>query len=276
MKKASGDGAKTVGIFSQEQSPRSCRRPRSTGGQSSTSRGTQSDEDRAQLRNLEFQDEGHVKVRPVFPAENLGHLFMRKYGLSREQRSLVISATGGGSKFPDVTQRTAARMGRPADGHRGPRRGGAYEAAVASGSTWEPSFAGAEDEVHEADLETEDSEVQEELVNAVANVRRHFRTYKQSRKRVKEIKKSRQPYMPVVFNSISRITSVSLPRAAIESHWQTSCVEMTQPILCNMAQEVWKPSSRLPHVSIDTPPALSGFLAETRGVRTVSQTSPSS
>ena len=62
------------------------------GGRSAGSRGTQkADEDRAQrkmMEDLELLKFGHVKLKPVFPAVVLGDLFMRKYGLSREQRSL--------------------------------------------------------------------------------------------------------------------------------------------------------------------------------------------
>ena len=103
---AEPQSANTVGSFLGELSPKSRRGPRSSGGQSSASRGTQKgDDDRAQkqmLCDLELLEEGHVKVRLVFPAVVLGHLFMRKYGLSREQRSLVIRATGGSSRFDDV------------------------------------------------------------------------------------------------------------------------------------------------------------------------------
>ena len=45
---------------------------------------------------------GHTKPSPIFPSTVLGHLFMRKYGLSREQRAQVIRSTGGSSKFHEV------------------------------------------------------------------------------------------------------------------------------------------------------------------------------
>ena len=45
---------------------------------------------------------GYRKPKPVFPQSVLGHLFMRKFGLNREQRSLVIRSTGGLPRFLDV------------------------------------------------------------------------------------------------------------------------------------------------------------------------------
>ena len=45
---------------------------------------------------------GHVKPKPIFPQSVLGHLFMRKYGLSREQRAQVVRATNGSSRFSDI------------------------------------------------------------------------------------------------------------------------------------------------------------------------------
>ena len=51
----------------------------------------------------------------------------------------------------------------------------------------------------------EDGEVADELLDAYevqkkakANVRKHYRSYTESKKRVRDIKRSRQPYMPVV------------------------------------------------------------------------------
>ena len=45
---------------------------------------------------------GHIKPRPIFPQSVLGHLFMRKYGLSREQRAQIVRSTNGSSRFVDV------------------------------------------------------------------------------------------------------------------------------------------------------------------------------
>ena len=42
---------------------------------------------------------GFRKQKPIFPQSVLGHLFLRKFGLNREQRSQVIRSTGGSSRF---------------------------------------------------------------------------------------------------------------------------------------------------------------------------------
>ena len=44
----------------------------------------------------------HTKPKLMFQQSVLGHLYMRKYGLSKEQRSQVIRAAGGSSRFLDV------------------------------------------------------------------------------------------------------------------------------------------------------------------------------
>ena len=43
-------------------------------------------------------EQGHIKVRPILPQSVLGHLFMRKFGLSRDQRGQVIRSTNGSSR----------------------------------------------------------------------------------------------------------------------------------------------------------------------------------
>eukprot|EP00435_Cladocopium_sp_Y103_P054387 s19_g17.t1 len=45
---------------------------------------------------------GHLTPRPILPQSVLGHLYMRKYGLSRDQRAQIIRATNGSSRFKDV------------------------------------------------------------------------------------------------------------------------------------------------------------------------------
>ena len=63
------------------------------------------DQARAQLRMqrvLGTVEASHTKPKPVFPQSVLGHLFMRKFGLSKEQRAQVIRATGGSSRFADI------------------------------------------------------------------------------------------------------------------------------------------------------------------------------
>ena len=47
-------------------------------------------------------EQGHIKVRPILPQSVLGHLFMRKFGLSRDQRAQVIRSTNGSSRLADV------------------------------------------------------------------------------------------------------------------------------------------------------------------------------
>ena len=54
------------------------------------------------MDNLELLEVGHLTRKPIFPSVILKHLFMRKYGLSREQRSQVIRSTGGSCRFEDV------------------------------------------------------------------------------------------------------------------------------------------------------------------------------
>ena len=63
------------------------------------------DSEKAQMamrRMLGTLEPSHRKPKPVFPQSVLGHLFMRKFGLNREQRTLVIRSTGGSSRFLDV------------------------------------------------------------------------------------------------------------------------------------------------------------------------------
>ena len=95
-------GPQTVGSFVGKDSPVRRRRGASSYGFQEV------DDDRAQLRmlrSLELVEQGHVKaVKPkrIFSEVVLNHLFLRKYGLSREQRSQVIRSTGGSSRFQDV------------------------------------------------------------------------------------------------------------------------------------------------------------------------------
>ncbi|CAE7934323.1 RE1 [Symbiodinium sp. KB8] len=214
-------GPRTVGSF--VESPK--KKPPSSGGGSHYSRGThKADEDKAQrrmLENLGKLEAGHLRVRPIFPEVILGHLFMRKYGLTREQRSQVIRSTGGSCRFKDVEKviRASDYEDKTADPHgRGsaPRanRSGNVMAAEEDSSLSEPSLSG--DEVCEAEDESADTEDREELEEAYEvqkkakqDAKKAYRNYKDSRKRVREIKKDRQPYMPVV--AIPPPTSAPLP-----------------------------------------------------------------
>ncbi|CAE7205276.1 GIP, partial [Symbiodinium sp. CCMP2456] len=203
-------GPRTVGSF--VDSPK--RQPPSAGGGSHHSRGTQkADEERAQrrmLENLGKLEAGHLRVRPIFPEVILGHLFMRKYGLTREQRSQVIRSTGGSCRFKDVEKviRASDYEDKTADSHgRGgvqrPSRSGNVMAAEEDSSLSEPSLS--DGEVCEAEDESADTEDREELEEAYEvqkkakqDAKKAYRNYKDSRKRVRDIRKDRQPYMPVV------------------------------------------------------------------------------
>ena len=92
--------------------------PRAPGGSqaSQASKGSQGSKKRSsgtyqadlEKQQLEMQrmlgtlEPGYRKPKPIFPQSVLGHLFMRKFGLNREQRSQVIRSTGGSSRYLDV------------------------------------------------------------------------------------------------------------------------------------------------------------------------------
>ena len=67
-----------------------------------TAKGDNDRDQRAMQRMLGTLEPSHRKPKPIFPQSVLGHLFMRKFGLNREQRALVIRSTGGSSRFLDV------------------------------------------------------------------------------------------------------------------------------------------------------------------------------
>ncbi|CAJ1350729.1 unnamed protein product [Effrenium voratum] len=161
-------------------------------------------------------DDLEKKMRPVFPQSVLGHLFMRKLGLSREQRAQVIRATGGSSRFQDVERIMRASdmedrrpEQRPQPPHKGKREVYAMEHGDESSELIEPDFEDSDEEVNavypdEYDPE-EDPEEQEELAEIYAvqqkakkEFKKSYRTYKESKKKVREIKRARQPYLPVV------------------------------------------------------------------------------
>ena len=140
---------------------------------------------------------------------------MRKYGLSREQRSLVIRSTGGSSRFSDIEKilRASDFEEQKHDDRRPPVRTRTVHAVSqveepGSSSSLDQVTSGdesAEDEAMEVghgssdeELETELQEVYEIQKKAKKQFKKSFKTYKESKQRVKEIKKSRQPYWPVV------------------------------------------------------------------------------
>ena len=73
---------------------------------SQKSRGThKADTERDNRRMMEMLgslEHGHLKPKPIFPQAILGHLFMRKFGLNREQRAHIIRSTNGSSRLEDV------------------------------------------------------------------------------------------------------------------------------------------------------------------------------
>ena len=184
------------------------------------------EQERAQLamqRMLGTLEPGFRKPKPIFPQSVLGHLFMRKFGLNREQRSQVIRSTGGSSRFLDVERILRAsdiednnrfddrRNTKPA--FKGQRRdtfavqdaddSSSIDMPLSDSDGSDPEvLLGQESEVssnHSA--EDEVGEILEIQKKAKRDFKKSFRTYKESKKRVKEIKKSRMgntPYYPVV------------------------------------------------------------------------------
>ena len=67
-----------------------------------TAKGDHDRDQHAMQRMLGTLEPSHRKPKPIFPLSVLGHLFMRKFGLNREQLALVIRSTGGSSRFLDV------------------------------------------------------------------------------------------------------------------------------------------------------------------------------
>jgi hypothetical protein len=162
----------------------------------------------------------HTKPKPIFPQSVLGHLYMRKYGLSKEQRSQVIRAAGGSSRFLDVERIMRAsdiednnrhdnRHGRPA---QKVQRRDAYSVQDDDSSSIELPLSSSDDEealLGEGKTESDDdddesddglAEIYELQKKAKEEFKKSFKTYKESKTRVKEIKKTcaRAPYFPVV------------------------------------------------------------------------------
>ena len=228
---------------SHEEEPKSARshasvdegRRKKGPGSGKSSRGTfAADRKREELRMAHLLgtiEVGHTKPSPIFPSTVLGHLFMRKYGLSREQRAQVIRSTGGSSKFHEVERilrasdfdesrsRADERRHAPVShSARPPRRDTmmiqqeAHAVDDESSEIMEPMTSGSESDhalaVDQPDEMQQDDdynstdrglqEVYEIKDKAKKDFKRSFKTYKESRRKVKEIKKSRQPYYPVV------------------------------------------------------------------------------
>ena len=173
-------------------------------------------------RVLGTLEPGYRKPKPIFPRSVLGHLFMRKFGLNREQRSLVIRSTGGSSRFLDVER--ILRASDIEDNHRldprlskvpsRPQRRDTYAVQEMDGDSSSlelPMSDSDPEEVHAAEAvssQSDDGSEQDELAEiyeiqkrAKRDFKKNVKTYKESKRKVKEIKKSRMgpsSYYPVV------------------------------------------------------------------------------
>ena len=180
-------------------------------------------EDRKMLEMLGSLEHGHLKPKPIFPQAILGHLYMRKFGLNREQRAHIIRSTNGSSRLEDIERIVRAsdleefRSERRVDDRQRPpkqqRRDtmlideDALLAEDDSSDLWAPDddletdsgdafLANEDDPSGETDQELQ--EIYEVQKKAKKEFRKSFKTYKESRKKVREIKKNRTPYLPVV------------------------------------------------------------------------------
>ena len=199
------------------------------------SKGTQAaDEEKDRLKMEQMLgniEKGHLKPKPIFPQTVLGHLFMKKFGLSREQKAQVIRATGGSARFQDVEKILRASdmeesrsnpenrrfdTRRP---HPPPRRRDTFvaqaavpegdslgledieELALCSESGSEEALVAdgdGDEQAVDSELEAELQEVYEVKQKAKKDFKKSFKTYKETRKKVRELKRARQPYFPVV------------------------------------------------------------------------------
>eukprot|EP00435_Cladocopium_sp_Y103_P032040 s706_g8.t1 len=189
------------------------------------SRGTlEQDWAKAQVRMQQMLgtlEMGHLKPKPIFPQSVLGHLFMRKYGLSREQRAQVVRSTNGSSRFVDIERILRAsdfeESSKPDDRRSAkPPRRETYAvqdqvfAAEASDSSSvglmdtddsagsDDALAVDNDRSSDEDVQHEIEEVYELQRKAKDKFKKSYRNYKDAKKRVRELKRGRQPYYPVV------------------------------------------------------------------------------
>ena len=171
----------------------------------------------AMQRVLGTIEQSFTSPKPIFPQSVLGHLFMRKFGLTKEQRAQVIRSTGGSSRFRDVERimrasdfedgkhedRRQDRRQKPYPPSRHRRDTFQVEAESDSSLSVPPSTESDQD-VLVADEEgsgTSAEELQEAFEvakQAKKDFKRNARTYKESKRKVREIKKSRQPFYSVV------------------------------------------------------------------------------
>ena len=176
---------------------------------------------REMQRMLGTLEPSHRKPKPIFPQSVLGHLFMRKFGLNREQRTLVIRATGGSSRFLDVERilrasdledqkfddRKQQRQFKPARREtfavqQVDNESSSLEAPISdTDEDGDEIMIGEHDEDSHSDDDEQLAEVYEIQKKAKKDFKKSFRTYKESKKKVREIKKSRvgpSSYYPVV------------------------------------------------------------------------------
>lgn len=197
-------------------------------GSKGTHRADQVKAQQDMLRMLGTLEHGHLKPKPILPQSILGHLYMRKFGLNREQRAQIIRATNGSSRLADVERILRASdleefrsEDRRRQEDRRPTkvmRKEAYAvqdsehhvAAVDEGADSSSSLVAfdsdSDPQSEEAHIVGDDGETDQELHEAFEiqkrakkEFRRNFKTYKETKKKVREIKKSRTPYhLPVV------------------------------------------------------------------------------
>jgi len=213
---AASPASKTPTQLESVKSPKASKKAFSTGT-------WKADQAKVQLhmqRVLGTVEASHTKPRPIFPQSVLGHLFMRKFGLGRDQRAQVIRATGGSSRFDDIEKiLRASDFEESKDDRRGsskppakiPRRDAyavqqddideesSLEVPLSSDSDQDQEvYAGEHASEQPGTSEDEIQEVLEIQRKAKKEFKKNFKKYKDSKKKVRDIKKARQPYFPVV------------------------------------------------------------------------------
>jgi hypothetical protein len=146
---------------------------------------------------------------------------MRKYGLSRDQRAQVVRATNGSSRFRDIERilRASDLEESRSDDRRAskPVRRDTYAvqkhvyAAESDSSSVDADMLGSADSdaseyalaaenqsSSDEDVKAEIEEVFELQRKAKEKFKKSFKNYKDVKRKVKELKRNRQPYYPVV------------------------------------------------------------------------------
>ena len=181
------------------------------------SRGThKSDQERDNRRMMEMLgslEHGHLKPKPIFPQAILGHLFMRKFGLNREQRAHIIRSTNGSSRLEDVERIVRAsdlEEFRSDDRRREERKPIKHAKKDAYAVQAEQQVLVADDHDSSSDIMNPEDDLESESDDALAveqdagdstneelqeiyevqkkakrEFRKNFKTYKESRKKVR-------------------------------------------------------------------------------------------